>query len=66
VVPVATAGAAGLKDVQVVVGALLGHVGDGEVRTPFEGQIVGFLAHGGERVVAGQPLAWLRVTTAGR
>jgi [acyl-carrier-protein] S-malonyltransferase len=65
-VPVATAGAAGLKDVQVVVGALLGHVGDGEVRTPFEGQIVGFLAHGGERVVAGQPLAWLRVTTAGR
>jgi len=51
--------------VEVGVGALLGHVGDTEVRTPFAGQVVGFLAHAGERVMAGQPLAWLRVATAG-
>jgi [acyl-carrier-protein] S-malonyltransferase len=50
---------------EVVVGDLLGLVGDSEVRTPFAGQVVGFLAHPGERVVAGQPLAWLRVSTAG-
>jgi [acyl-carrier-protein] S-malonyltransferase len=49
----------------VGVGSLLGHVGDSEVRTPFAGSVVGFLAHAGERVIAGQPLAWLRVTTAG-
>jgi len=50
---------------EVAVGALLGHVGESEVRTPFAGQVVGFLAHPGERVVAGQPLAWLRVSAAG-
>jgi len=52
-------------NVEVVVGGLLGHVGAQEVRTPFAGQVVGFLAHAGERVMAGQPLAWLRVATAG-
>jgi [acyl-carrier-protein] S-malonyltransferase len=52
-------------DVEVAVGVLLGHVGENEVRTPFAGQVVGFMAHAGERVVAGQPLAWLRVSTAG-
>jgi [acyl-carrier-protein] S-malonyltransferase len=52
-------------DVEVGVGVLLGHVGENEVRTPFAGQVVGFLAHAGERVVTGQPLAWLRVSTAG-
>jgi len=55
----------GSGSVEVAVGALLGHVGESEVRTPFAGQVVGFLAHAGERVVAGQPLAWLRVSTAG-
>ncbi|MGH9017691.1 MAG: ACP S-malonyltransferase, partial [Acidimicrobiales bacterium] len=39
----------------VSVGTRLGRVGDQEVRTPFAGQVVGFLAHAGERVVAGQP-----------
>ncbi len=51
--------------VVVAVGALLGRVGDNEVRTPFAGQVVGFMAHAGERVMAGQPLAWLRVSTVG-
>jgi [acyl-carrier-protein] S-malonyltransferase len=47
--------------VAVGVGDLLGTVGELEVRTPFAGLVVGFLAHGGERVVAGQPVAWLRL-----
>jgi [acyl-carrier-protein] S-malonyltransferase len=63
--PGAASTAAGGGSSEVGVGALLGHVGDGEVRTPFAGSVVGFLAHAGERVVAGQPLAWLRVPTAG-
>lgn len=45
----------------IEVGALLGMVGDEEVRTPFAGQLAGFLALAGERLVAGQPVAWLRV-----
>jgi [acyl-carrier-protein] S-malonyltransferase len=45
----------------VEVGAMLGTVGGVEVRTPFAGQLAGFLALAGERLVAGQPVAWLRV-----
>ena len=48
--------------VQVAVGDQLGTVGEAAVRTPFAGTVVGFLAHPGERVVSGQPLAWLRVS----
>jgi [acyl-carrier-protein] S-malonyltransferase len=60
----AAGGSENSGDVEVGVGVLLGHVGDNEVRTPFAGQVVGFMAHAGERVVTGQPLAWLRVSTA--
>jgi [acyl-carrier-protein] S-malonyltransferase len=49
----------------VRVGDLLGTVGDAEVRTPFAGVVVGFLAHPGERVAAGEPVAWLRVQAEG-
>jgi len=49
----------------VEVGALLGRVGAVEVRTPFAGQLAGFLALAGERLVAGQPVAWLRVERTG-
>ncbi len=45
----------------VSVGDLLGTVGSDEVRTPFAGQLVAFIAHPGERVVKGQPVAWLHV-----
>ncbi|HEX5094761.1 MAG TPA: acetyl-CoA carboxylase biotin carboxyl carrier protein subunit [Acidimicrobiia bacterium] len=31
------------------------------VRSPFDGTIMGMLAHSGERMRAGQPVAWLRV-----
>ncbi len=50
---------------KVAVGDLLGLVGRDEVRTPFAGLVVGFMAHRGERVVSGQPVAWLRVNPAG-
>jgi len=43
------------------VGDLVGRVGVVEVRTPFAGQVVRWLATGGERVQEGQPLVWLRV-----
>ncbi len=45
----------------VTVGDVVGQVGDTDVRTPFAGQVVGWLAAAGERVQDGQPLAWIRV-----
>jgi [acyl-carrier-protein] S-malonyltransferase len=44
----------------VHVGELIGTVGTAEVRSPFAGSLVGLLAHSGERVTVGQPIAWLR------
>ena len=41
------------------VGGLLGTVNGTEVRSPFSGALQGMLAVGGERVVDGQPIAWL-------
>jgi [acyl-carrier-protein] S-malonyltransferase len=43
----------------VGVGDLLGRVGVAEVRTPFAGRVIRWLATQGERVQEGQPLAWL-------
>jgi [acyl-carrier-protein] S-malonyltransferase len=48
----------------VEVGDLVGRVGVSEVRTPFAGQVIRWLAADGERVQEGQPLAWLRVPDA--
>jgi [acyl-carrier-protein] S-malonyltransferase len=45
----------------VDVGDLVGRIGVTEVRTPFAGQIIRWLAVDGERVQEGQPLVWLRV-----
>lgn len=49
----------------VLAGSPLGGVvGSGRttaVTTPFTGVIAGLLAHDGERVRQGQPVAWLRV-----
>jgi [acyl-carrier-protein] S-malonyltransferase len=50
----------------VEVGALLGTVGGVDVRTPFAGEVAGFLALAGERLVPGQPVAWLRVERGDR
>jgi [acyl-carrier-protein] S-malonyltransferase len=41
------------------VGGLLGTVNGTEVRSPFAGSLQGMLAVGGERLVEGQPVAWL-------
>jgi [acyl-carrier-protein] S-malonyltransferase len=48
------------------VGDLVGRVGVAEVRTPFRGEVVRWLAAAGERVQQGQPLLWLRVSDDGR
>jgi [acyl-carrier-protein] S-malonyltransferase len=45
----------------VAVGQVIGRVGSADVLSPFAGRLMGFLAHPGERVAAGQPVAWLRV-----
>jgi [acyl-carrier-protein] S-malonyltransferase len=49
----------------VEVGELIGTVGSFEVRTPFAGLLVAFIAHPGERVAKGQPVAWLHVPPDG-
>ena len=41
------------------VGGLLGTVNGTAVRSPFAGSLQGMLAVGGERLVEGQPIAWL-------
>jgi len=45
----------------VAVGDIVGRVGDTDARTPFAGEVVGWLAAAGERVQDGQPLVWIRV-----
>ncbi len=42
------------------VGDRVGTVGPTDVRTPFDGMLVRWLAVRGERVVEGQPVAWIR------
>jgi [acyl-carrier-protein] S-malonyltransferase len=44
----------------IEIGDLVGLVSGAEVRSPFAGDLMGVLAHPGERVQAGQPIAWLR------
>jgi [acyl-carrier-protein] S-malonyltransferase len=44
----------------VQVGSVLGTVGDREVISSFEGELMGVLALEGERVGSRQPIAWLR------
>jgi [acyl-carrier-protein] S-malonyltransferase len=44
----------------VAIGDLVGLVSGSEVRSAFAGELMGLLAHPGERVQAGQPIAWLR------
>jgi [acyl-carrier-protein] S-malonyltransferase len=53
--------AAGQATSGISVGDLVGRVGAIEVRTPFGGEVVRWLATAGERVQEGQPLLWLRV-----
>lgn len=48
--------------VHIEVGGLIGRVGDVEIRSAFAGSLEGVLVLQGERVSAGQPVAWLRVS----
>jgi [acyl-carrier-protein] S-malonyltransferase len=51
----------GIADGSVIeVGAVLGHVGEHEVRSPFAGTLQSYIAVDTERVTARQPIAWLR------
>lgn len=43
------------------VGVLEGPGSSTPVQSPFAGHLVGMLAHPGERIREGQPIAWLRV-----
>jgi len=45
---------------RIPTGYVLGSVADQEVRSPFAGEIIGYLAVAGERVQQSQPIAWLR------
>ena len=42
-------------------GQLLGKIGNEEVRSPFAGMLMGWLALDTERVTSSQPIAWLQV-----
>jgi len=44
----------------IEIGEVVGLVSGTEVRSPFAGELMGVLAHPGERVQPGQPIAWLR------
>ncbi|MBV9659772.1 MAG: hypothetical protein JO337_01295 [Acidimicrobiales bacterium] len=46
----------------VDVGTVLGTVSGAEILSPFSGTLKGHLAHPGERVQAGQPIAWLHAS----
>ena len=43
------------------IGVLEGPGTSVPVRSPFRGMLIGMLAHPGERLREGQPVAWLRV-----
>ena len=45
-----------------VIGFVEGKNHSTPVRSPFPGRLMGLLAHAGERVREGQPVAWLRST----
>ena len=45
----------------VSAGQLLGKIGNEEVRSPFGGMLMGWLALDSERVTSSQPIAWLQV-----
>jgi [acyl-carrier-protein] S-malonyltransferase len=55
-----TGTAAGALPRPIAIGDIVGLVSGTEVRSPFAGELMGVLAHPGERVQPGQPLAWLR------
>lgn len=53
---------AGEERPSVLVGDLIGWAGETEIRSAFAGSLEGILVLPGERVVPGQPVAWLRAS----
>lgn len=49
----------GIGDV-ITTGQIVGEVNGEPVRSPFSGEVIGFLAVADERVTTAQPIAWLR------
>jgi len=45
---------------ELIVGQVVGRVGNHEVRSPFAGTVQAYIAVDGERVTASQPIVWLR------
>ena len=63
--PPATVTAEGeIIEVGQVIGVLKSSGMEVKVRSPFAGFLMGMLAHAGERLRQGQPVAWLRVFDA--
>ena len=54
--------AAAAEGEPIEIGTVLGRVNDNDVQSPFAGWLMGMLALPGERVQAGQPVAWLRAS----
>lgn len=50
------------ETITISVGDLVGWAGETEIRSPFAGELQGIIVLAGERVVTGQPVAWLRTT----
>lgn len=50
-----------MLDAEQVIGTIEGVGHATPVRSPFRGSLEGLLAHAGERVREGQPVAWLRL-----
>jgi [acyl-carrier-protein] S-malonyltransferase len=55
--------AAAAAEIVIAVGELIGWAGESEIRSPFAGTLQGIIVLAGERVVAGQPVAWLRASS---
>lgn len=47
-------------ETHISVGEIIGKIGNSQVRSPFAGRLQGMIAMEGERVMKGQPIAWLR------
>jgi len=54
-------GAGGILVEEQVIGFVEGSGRSTPVRSPFRGFLMGMMAHAGERVREGQPVAWLRL-----
>lgn len=59
--PMGAPGAGGLVSEGAPIGVIEGPGTTTPIRSPFAGILVGMLAHPGERLREGQPVAWLRV-----